>query len=70
MERNRLLIVAPDPTRYAELIKEFDFSSLELIVCNSIEKAKNRAKHCNMILGEPTRIVPILECAKRLQWIQ
>ena len=70
MERNRLLIVAPDPTRYAELIKEFDFSDLELIVCNSIEKAKNRAKHCNMILGEPTRIAPILEYAKRLQWIQ
>jgi len=70
MERNRLLIVAPDPKRYAELIKGFDFNDLELIVCNSIEKAKKRAKHCNMILGEPTRIVPVLECAKRLQWIQ
>lgn len=70
MERNRLLILAPDPTRYAELIKGFDFTDLELIVCNSIEKAEEWAEHCNIILGEPTHIVPILECAKRLQWIQ
>jgi phosphoglycerate dehydrogenase-like enzyme len=70
MEKNRLLILAPDPTRYAGLIKGFGFDDLELIVCNSIEKVKKQAKYCNMILGEPTRIVPILECTKKLQWIQ
>ena len=70
MEKNRLLILAPDPTRYAGLIKGFGFDDLELIVCNSIEKAEKEAKYCNMILGEPMRIVPVLECAKRLQWIQ
>lgn len=70
MGRNRLLILARDPERYAELINGFDFTDLELIVCDSIEKAKKWGEHCNIILGEPTRIVPILEGAKSLQWIQ
>jgi phosphoglycerate dehydrogenase-like enzyme len=70
MERNRLLILAQNPERYAELIAGFDFTDLELIVCDSIEKAKKWAEHCNIILGEPTCIVPILEGAKSLQWIQ
>ena len=70
MGSNRLLILVPDPKRYAELIKRFEFNDLELIVCNSFEKAEKEAKYCNMILGEPMRIVPVLECAKRLQWIQ
>ena len=70
MERNRLLILARDQARYAELIKGVDFNDLDLVVCNSIEKAEKRAEHCNIVLGEPSRIVPILECAKRLQWVQ
>ena len=68
--KNRLLILARDPERYAKLITGFDFTDLELIVCDSIEKAKKWAEHCNIILGEPTRIVPILEGAKSLQWVQ
>jgi phosphoglycerate dehydrogenase-like enzyme len=68
--KNRLLILARDSERYAKLITGFDFTDLELIVCDSIEKAKKWAEHCNIILGEPTRIVPILEGAKSLQWVQ
>jgi len=70
MKKNRLLILTRHSTLYAELIKRFDLTDLELIVCDSIEKVKKWAEHCNIILGEPTRIVPILEGAKRLQWIQ
>ena len=68
--KNRLLILTRDSTLYAELLKRFNLTNLEPIVCDSIEKAKKWAEHCNIILGEPTRIVPILEGAKNLQWVQ
>ncbi|MBU4425330.1 MAG: D-2-hydroxyacid dehydrogenase [Proteobacteria bacterium] len=68
--KNRLLILTRDSTLYAELLKRFNLTNLEPIVCDSIEKAKKWAEHCNIILGEPTRIVPILEGAKSLQWVQ
>jgi len=68
--KNRLLILSRDPTRYAELIKRFDFIDLELIVCDSIVKAKKCVEYCNIILGEPARIANVLGAAKRLQWVQ
>ena len=71
MKKNRLLILSRDSTRYYELIKRFDLTDLELIACDSIiEEAKKRVEHCNIILGEPALIAPLLEGAKRLQWIQ
>ena len=67
---NRLLILAQNSARYYELIKGFDLNDLELIFCNSIEETKKHIEHCNIILGEPTLIAPILEGAKKLQWVQ
>ncbi|MCG2775691.1 MAG: hypothetical protein L6406_08430 [Desulfobacterales bacterium] len=40
MERNKLLILARDPTRYAELIKKVGFTGLELVVFDSVEEYK------------------------------
>jgi phosphoglycerate dehydrogenase-like enzyme len=70
MERNRLLILARDPTRYAELIKRFDLNDLELVACDSVEESKKYVKNCNIILGVPKLIACILVAAKRLQWVQ
>ncbi|UCF84969.1 MAG: D-2-hydroxyacid dehydrogenase [Desulfobacteraceae bacterium] len=70
MKKNRLLILSRDSTLYAEVIKRLDFTDLELNACDSIDAAKKRIEHCNIILGEPTRIAPILKGAKRLQWVQ
>ena len=38
--KNRLLILSRDPTRYAELIKRFDFTDLELVAFDSVEESK------------------------------
>ena len=70
MKKNRLLILARDSIRYYELVKRLDLNDLELISCDPIEEAKKRIEHCNIILGEPALIAPILEGAKRLQWVQ
>ncbi|OPX32729.1 MAG: hypothetical protein B1H11_13650, partial [Desulfobacteraceae bacterium 4484_190.1] len=70
MERNRLLILAKDPTRYAELIKRLDFTDLEVVAFDSVEESKKYIKNCNIILGVPKLIAPILEAANKLQWVQ
>ena len=70
MERNRLLILARDPTRYAELIERFDFADLELVAFDSVEKAKKYVENCNIILGAPKLIALILVAANKLQWVQ
>ena len=69
-EKNRLLILTQNSTMYAELIKKHNFSNLELVACDSVEKAKTHVEHCNIILGVPKRIAPILVGAKKLQWVQ
>ncbi len=70
MERNRLLILSRDPTRYAELIKRFDFTDLELVAFDSVEEAKKYVENCNIIFGAPKLIALILVAANKLQWVQ
>jgi len=69
-EKNRLLILTENPSHYAELIGRLDLSGLDFITCDRAEDAKNHAKDCNIILGEPDRIAPVLDVAENLQWIQ
>ena len=40
MDKNRLLILARDPERYAELITGSDFTDLELVAFDSVEESK------------------------------
>mgnify|MGYP001059734819 CR=1 FL=1 len=70
MDKNRLLILSRDPTRYAELIERFDFADLELVAFDSVEKAKKYVENCNIILGAPKLIAHILVAANKLQWVQ
>ena len=69
-EENRLLILSKNSDQYAELIEKHDFSGLEFIACNRAGDAKIHAENCNIILGEPDRIAPVLDVAENLQWIQ
>lgn len=69
-ERNKLLILSEDSKIYAEMITELDFADLDFIACDNVEDAKKYVEDCNIILGEPALIAPILEAAKKLQWIQ
>ncbi len=69
-EKNRLLILTENSSHYAELIERLDLSGLEFIACDRSGDEKNHAKNCNIILGEPDRIAPVLDVAENLQWIQ
>ena len=68
--KNRLLILSKNSAQYAELIEKHDFSGLEFFVCDRTGDAKTHAENCNIILGEPDRIAPVLDVAENLQWIQ
>jgi len=69
-DKNRLLILTENSSHYAELIGRLDFSGLEFIACDRAGDAKNHAENCNIILGQPDRIAPVLDVAENLQWIQ
>ena len=69
-DKNKLLILAQDSTQYAELIKKLDFTHLELVAFDSVEESMKFVKNCNIILGVPKLIAPILVAAKKLQWVQ
>ena len=69
-KKNRLLILSENSSHYAQLIEKHDFSGLEFIACHRARDAKNHAGSCNIILGEPDRIAPVLDAAENLQWIQ
>lgn len=69
-ERNRLLVISEDSKIYAEMITELDFADLDFKACDNVEDAKKYVEDCNIILGEPARVAPVLDAAKRLQWVQ
>ena len=69
-ERNKLLILSEDSKIYAEMIAELDFADLDFKACDNVEDAKKYVEDCNIILGEPARVAPVLDAAKRLQWVQ
>jgi len=69
-ERNKLLILSEDSKIYAEMIAELVFHNLDFIACDNVEDAKKYVEDCNIILGEPARVAPVLEAAKKVQWIQ
>ena len=64
---NLITIVSEDSKIYAEMIKELDFHDLDLTACDTVEDAKKYVEDCNIILGKPVLIAPVLEAAKRLQ---
>ena len=69
-DRNRLLVISEDSKIYAEMITELDFADLDFKACDNVEDAKKYVEDCNIILGEPARVAPVLDAAKRLQWVQ
>jgi phosphoglycerate dehydrogenase-like enzyme len=69
-DRNRLLVISENSKIYAEMITKLDFADLDFKACDNVEDAKKYVEDCNIILGEPARVAPVLEAAKRLQWVQ
>ena len=69
-EKNSLLILTEDAARYARLIHDCDLPNLAITACESVEEGAQHIEHCNIIMGDPAHVVPIMENATHLQWVQ
>ncbi|MFO7985388.1 MAG: D-2-hydroxyacid dehydrogenase [Desulfatiglandaceae bacterium] len=67
---NKLLILTETPEHFAALIEARGFDDLECIACHTTEEAFLHVQDCNIILGEPKRIAPLLNGAGNLKWVQ
>ena len=69
-DKNRLLILTGDTKPYVGLIGRLGFNDLEMVPCDNLEEAMSQVESCNIILGLPSLVQPILEKAKKLEWVQ
>ena len=66
----RLLIVTQAPGTYERLVREGGIGDIEIVPCHTAEEARSHLKGCDIILGEPRRVAPLLEFAEGLKWVQ
>jgi len=69
-EINKLLILSRESGEFEELVKEVQLPDLEISACDTPEEALTYVEHCNIILGEPMRIAPVVDRARNLVWVQ
>jgi phosphoglycerate dehydrogenase-like enzyme len=69
-KKNRLLILARDSGAYEELVRGARLPGLEIGSCETAEEALKYVEGCNIILGEPRRIAPVVDRARELVWVQ
>jgi len=67
---NRLLILTEAPGTYTRLIRGLEFDDLDIVACHTAEEARAHVTDCEIILGEPGRIAPVLESTENLKWVQ
>jgi len=67
---NRLLILAGDARRYRDLIQAARPPGLTVTGSQSTADLPPELDGCNLILGEPARVAPMLHRLPRLRWIQ
>ena len=67
---NKLLIASEDAPEYARYLHDRELPNLEIVVARSLEEARPSAEDANIILGRPNLVVPLLNGASRLQWVQ
>ena len=68
---NHLLIIDADALRYKDLLGSAGPQDLEITACAQMKDAPLKTvKTCNLIMGEPARVAPVLPEAERLVWVQ
>lgn len=67
---NRLLIVSSKAERYAALILERKLPDLEIAAASSPTAAREQARRCNLMLGQPAMVAELLGEAPALEWVQ
>ena len=67
---NRLLILARDADKFTSLVKSAELPQLKIVAASNQEEALALISGCNIVLGEPLLIGPVLSSANRLEWVQ
>lgn len=67
---HKLLILSEDANQYARLIEDRRLPDLSLILHMGAEVPRDALDTCDIILGEPHRIAPVISRAIRLKWVQ
>ena len=66
---NKLLILAADAAKYAELIDAAALTQLEIVTATNIRAGQSLASGCNIVLGDPNLVKKVLVHADRLEWV-
>jgi len=67
---NRLLILSRDSAQYEDLVRGAHLPDLEIFSFDTAEEALEYVEGCNIILGEPRRVAPVVDRARKLVWLQ
>lgn len=67
---NKLLILAEDARDYAPIVTEAALPQLEIVSASGCEEALAMIADCNILLGQPRLIGPVLQYANQLKWVQ
>lgn len=67
---NKLLILTPDAEIYARLLNRRQLPDLTLVSCDNAGEAYRLVSDCNIILGQPDWVRPVLDQAGKLKWVQ
>ena len=67
---NRLLILSHNADDYVSLLSGFTLDDIEIHVSRTVEEASLVLPKCNLVLGSPVMLAPLLDKAPQLQWVQ
>lgn len=67
---NKLLIMSRKAAHYAELLEQYALPHLEYAVWKDTQQCRKFLAECDVILGEPKRVAPLLQLAPQLKWVQ
>lgn len=66
---NKLLILAADAAKYAQLVNAASLPQLEVIAATDARTGQSLVAGCNIVLGDPNLVVKVLASADRLEWV-
>jgi len=67
---NRLLLLTKGADSYHKHLLENDLPDLEIVTCDSVQKARDIVHSYNIIFGSPYMLVDVLNEATHLEWVQ
>jgi phosphoglycerate dehydrogenase-like enzyme len=67
---HRLLVTTRRNQHYLDLLRAADLPDLTIVEAGTLDEGRSRVADCDLILGEPGRVAPILDAAEKLVWVQ